>query len=146
MREALIKEGGLTGATVHQPVLKERNVTSIKLRSSLYYARNDVIRFNHTLSRYNIKAGDYLTVGEVTSQHKRKNTLSLTRENGKQLTLPLAALPKFKAENKDLERPIEIYRRAVLPLMVGDRVQFKRNSESIGIRNSELATINAITP
>lgn len=146
MRETLKNEGVLIGHEHYQPILKERNLTSIKMRESVYYAKNDVIRFNNTISRHHIQAGEYLTVGEITTHHKNNKTLPLTRENGKQITFNLASLPKFQTENKDLERPLEVYRKEVLPLMEGDRIQFKRNFESQGIRNSELGRIKAITP
>ncbi|HCJ1109598.1 TPA: conjugative transfer relaxase/helicase TraI [Legionella pneumophila] len=145
LRNTLIKEGALTGQEHLQPILKERNLTSIKLRNAAYYSQNDIIRFNNTNPRYNIKAGDYLTVGLVTNAHKKNNTLSLNRENGQTITFKLSSLPEFKTENKDLERPVEIYRQEMLSIMAGDQIQWKRNSEDKGIRNSELATIKEIT-
>ncbi|HBD7398683.1 TPA: conjugative transfer relaxase/helicase TraI [Legionella pneumophila] len=145
LRNALIKEGTLSGQEHQQPILKERNLTSIKLRNAIYYNKNDVIRFNNTAQRYNIKAGEYLTVGEVTNTHKQNNTLSLKRENGQIITFKLSSLPAFKTENKDLERPVEIYRQEMLNIMAGDQIQWKRNYEDKGIRNSELATIKQIT-
>lgn len=145
LREALQQEGQLTGATYQQAVLKERNLTSIQLRNSMYYSSQDVIRFNTPIPRYRIQAGDYLSVNSLSDQNKRKNTLSLKRANGTSVTLPLASLPKFKTHQKDLERPIEVYQQDQLQLMVGDKIQWKRNSELHGIRNSELSTIKAIT-
>jgi conjugative relaxase-like TrwC/TraI family protein len=145
IRDHLEQEGGLTGARHDQPTLKEHNLTSIKLRRAVYYSKNDVIRFNNTIARHAIKAGDYLTVEPITADHKKNNTLSLVRDNGKKITFNLSALPKFKAENKDLERPIEVYRQQTLTLMAGDKIQFKRNFESQGIRNSELAIVKTIT-
>jgi len=146
IRDALKNERALVGVEHKQPILKEHNLTSIKIREAVYYSKQDVIRFNNTIARYNIQAGEYLTVGAVTKANKSSNTLSLTRENGSTLTFKLAALPEFKAENKDLERPIEIYRKADLAIMAGDRIQFKRNFVKQGIRNSELGRIQAITP
>lgn len=145
LRKALQQEGRLTGATYQQTVLKERNLTSIQLRNSMYYSSQDVIRFNTPISRYRIQAGDYFSVNPLSDQNKRKNTLSLKRANGKSVILPLASLPKFKTHQKDLERPIEVYQQDQLQLMVGDKIQWKRNSESYEIRNSELGTIKAIT-
>jgi conjugative transfer relaxase protein TraI len=145
IRDALIKEGALTGNVHPQLILKERNLTSIKLRKAAYYVKNDVIRFNKTMVRHNIKAGEYLTVDQVSNKHKQNNTLSLKRENGQTLTFKLASLPAFKTENKDLERPIEVYRQETLHLMAGDQIQWKRNSEGKGLRNSELARIKQIS-
>ncbi len=145
LRERLETEGVLTGDKHIQPILKERNLTSKQLRYSAYYAKNNVIRFNNAIAKHNIKAGDYLTVEHVTAQHKRSNALSLIRDNGKKITFNLALLPKFRTENKDLERPVEVYRQETLMLMAGDKIQFKRNFEQQGIRNSELARISAIT-
>ncbi|MGM9451934.1 conjugative transfer relaxase/helicase TraI [Legionella bozemanae] len=145
LRRALIQEGTLTGQEHLQPILKERNLTGIKHRNAAYYSQNDIIRFNHAIKRYNIKAGDYLTVGQVTNANKEKNTLPLTLENGQTIKFKLSSLPEFKIENKDLERPVEIYRQEQLSLMTGDQIQWKRNSEQNGIRNSELATIKQIT-
>ncbi|WP_392536747.1 conjugative transfer relaxase/helicase TraI [Legionella sp. 227] len=145
LRGALINEGTLTGQVHLQPILKERNLTGIKLRNAAYYSQNDVIRFNHSINRYNIKAGDYLTVGLVTNANKQKNTLPLKLENGQTIIFKLSSLPEFKTENKDLERPVEVYRQEQLSLMAGDQIQWKRNSEHNSIRNSELATIKQIT-
>jgi conjugative transfer relaxase protein TraI len=145
LRSALVKEGTLTGQEHLQPILKERNLTSIKLRNAIYYNQKDVIRFNSSIPRQNIKAGEYFTVGQVTNAHKKNNTLSLKREHGQTITFKLSSLPAFKTENKDLERPIEVYRQEVLKLMAGDQIQWKRNGEDKGIRNSELATIKQIT-
>lgn len=144
LRNALIQEGTLTGQEHLQPILKERNLTGIKLRNAAYYSQNDIIRFNHTIQRYNIKAGDYLTVGQVTNKNKHNNTLILKHENGQAIKFKLSSLPEFRTENKDLERPVEVYRREQLSLMAGDQIQWKRNSEHNGIRNSELATIRQI--
>lgn len=145
MRESLRKEGTLLGTEHQHSVLKERNMTAIKLRNTVYYSEHDVLRFNTNNSQYHIKAGDYLTIGSMTEDHKRKNTLPLIRSDGTSLTFKLSSLPKFKTTNKDLERPIEVYNQHHLGLMAGDKIQWKRNSETYGIRNSELGTIKAIT-
>lgn len=144
-REGLKIEGTLQGEEFIHATLKERNLTSKQIRFAAYYSKNDVIRFNFPISRHNIKTGDYLTVGEVSEQQKNRNTLSLIRDNGKSITFDLALLPKFKTENKELERPIEIYRPQKLSLMQGDKIQFKRNFEQQKIRNSELGHVKAIT-
>lgn len=146
MRTELIKEGGLTGPIHQQETLQERNLTSIQLRKAAYYMKGDIIRFNHSNRFYNIKSGDYLSVGSLTNANKKSNKLTLVRENGQKMMFRLSALPAFKAENKDLERPVEIYRKQTLDLMAGDKIQWKRNSESKEIRNSELATIKKISP
>lgn len=145
IRESLISEGILTGKEYKQQVLKERNLTSIKLRKAVFYTKNDVIRFNNPVERYNIKSGDYLHVQAITNTNKQKNTLCLKRDNGQIFTFKLSYLPEFKTENKDLERPVEVYRQEFLNLMTGDTVQWKRNNERKGIRNSELATIKEVT-
>lgn len=145
LRDALCKEGVLTGAEHEQGTLKEKNLTSIMLRKAPYYTGDDVIRFNINIPKYHIRSGDYLTVQAVNKKHKDNNTLSLLRENGQSFNFKLSDLPKFKTENKDLERPIEVYNKQILPLMAGDKIQWKRNFEKMGIRNAELATIKNIT-
>ncbi|MFA6302177.1 MAG: conjugative transfer relaxase/helicase TraI [Legionella sp.] len=145
MRESLRKEGALLGTEHQHSVLKERNMTAIKLRNAIYYTEHDVLRFNTNNPQYHIKAGDYLTIGSMSEDHKRKNALPLIRSDGSSLTFKLSSLPKFKTSNKDLERPIEVYSKHQLGLAEGDRIQWKRNSEPYGIRNSELGTIKAIT-
>lgn len=145
LRDNLRKEGVLTGDEYTQATLKEKNLTSIMLRKAAYYSRDDVIRFNENIAHYAIKAGDYLSVQAVTKKQKDNNTLMLRRENGQSFAFKLSSLPKFKTENRDLERPIEVYKKQELHLMVGDKIQWKRNYEKMGIRNAELATLNAIT-
>jgi hypothetical protein len=63
------------------------------MREAVYYSKNDVVRFNNTISRHNILAGEYLTVGKMTVNHKINKTLPLIRENGKELTINLSSLP-----------------------------------------------------
>jgi len=145
LRQGLQKEGKLTGGIHQQPILIERKMTGIQLRNSMYYSAKDVIRFNTAISRYRIQAGEYLTVNPISEQNKNKNTLSLQRSDGKSFTLPLNSLPQYKAHQKDLERLLEVYQQGKLQLMQGDKIQWKRNSEPYGIRNSELGIIKTIT-
>ncbi|SFM08110.1 conjugative transfer relaxase/helicase TraI [Legionella jamestowniensis] len=145
IRNRLKEEGVLTGAVHHQKILISRPITSIELRNSIYYASGEVLRFNVTVPRYNIKSGDYLTVQDVTSKNKKANSLSLLRDNGRSITIPLSALPKFNPSEKDLERPIEVYRESRIELQAGDTIQWKRNDEAKAIHNSDTATIKAIS-
>lgn len=145
IRRRLKEEGVLTGVTHHQNILFARPITSIELRNSIYYASGEVVRFNVTIPRYNIKSGDYLTVHDITSKNKKANTLSLLRDNGRSITLPLSALPKFNPSEKDLERPIEVYRAGRIEIQAGDTIQWKRNDESKAIHNSDTATVKSIS-
>lgn len=145
MREALKKEGTLQGVEHQHTVLKERNMPGIKLRKSIYFSENDVLRFNTNISHNQIRAGDYLTVGALTEKNKKTNSLPLIRADGSTLIFKLSSLPKFKTHNMDLERAVEVYTKHSLDLVKGDKVQWKRNSESFGIRNSELGTIKSIS-
>lgn len=145
IRNRLKEDGVLTGVTHHQKTLIARPITSIELRNSIYYASGEVVRFNITLPRYNIKSGDYLTVQDITSKNKKANTLSLLRDNGRSITVPLSALPQFNPSEKDLERPIEVYREGRIEIQTGDIIQWKRNDESKKIHNSDTATIKAIS-
>lgn len=145
MRYRLKEEGVLTGDTLYQNILSARPLTSIELRESVYYTEDDVLRFNINVPRFNIKSGDYLTVQELSSKHKQTKSLCLLRENGRKFTFPLNALPEFKETLKDLERPIEIYRKGMIELQAGDIIQWKRNDQSLKINNSELATIQTIS-
>lgn len=145
LRNSLVKEGVLTGTEHTQSVLREKNLSSIMIRKAPYYTGDDVIRFNINIPKYHIKAGDYVRVEAVNQHHKNNNTLSLLREDGKSFIFKLSALPAFKTQNKDLERPLEVYRKHLLPVMAGDKIQWKRNFEKMGVRNAELATIKNIT-
>ena len=145
IRHALVDEGGLKGRVLMQNTLTNRPITSIESRKSQYYTKDEVLRFNISLPRYGITSGDYLGVQDITHKHKKNNTLSLTRDNGRTITIPLSALPKFQEDCKDLERPIEIYRKAKIELQVGDKIQWKRNHQAFGICNSDLAIIKEIT-
>ena len=145
IRHRLKEEGVLTGVAHHQKILTARPITSIELRNSIYYASGEVVRFNVTIPRYNIKSGDYLTVQDITSKNKKANTLSLLRDNGRSITVPLTALPKFNPSEKDLERPIEVYREGRIEIQAGDIIQWKRNDEAKAIHNSDKATIKAIS-
>ena len=145
IRHRLKEEGSLTGDCIHQNILASRPLTSIELRESIYYTRDDVLRFNINIPRFNIKSGDYLTVQDITSKHKQSKSLCLSRENGRAFTFSLNALSDFKESSKDLERPIEIYRKGRIELQAGDIIQWKRNEKTLGINNSELAKIQSMT-
>lgn len=145
IRNRLKDEGVLRGDVHHQNILIARPITSIELRNSIYYTSGEVVRFNVSLPRYNIKSGDYLSIQDITSKNKKANTLSLLRDNGRSITIPLNALPKFNPSEKDLERPIEVYREGKIEIQAGDIIQWKRNDESQKIHNSDTATIKAIS-
>lgn len=145
IRHKLKEEGTLTGDTLYQTILSSRPSTSIELRESVYYTRDDVLRFNINIPRFNIKSGDYFTVQELSAKHKNNKSLCLLRENGRAFTFPLKALPEFKEANKDLERPVEIYRKRVIEIQAGDIIQWKRNDKALGINNSDLAFIQTIS-
>ncbi len=144
MRETLKAELVLDGDTHIQDVLRERSMPAKKLRDSVYYKQNDVIRFNLNIPRYGIRAGDYLTVGELSEKNKAQKSLPLSFE-GKKINFHLKYLPKYRTENQDLERPIEVYYKDSIELLTGDKIQFKRNNESLGVRNSNLGVVSAIT-
>ena len=143
MRATLKEESSLQGDAYHQDVLKERAIPSIKLRECVYYKPNDVIRFNLSIPRYGIRTGDYLTVGTLSEKNKAQKSLPLSFE-GKKINFHLKHLPEFRTENKDLERPIEVYYKDSIELLAGDKIQFKRNNESLGIHNSNLGVVTAI--
>lgn len=145
IRQKLKEEGGLTGEALDHSILSSRPLTSIEIRESVYYSRDDVLRFNISLPRFKIRSGDYLTVQELTPKHKQSKSLRLLRENGRAFTFPLSALPGFKESAKDLERPIEIYRKGSIEIQAGDIIQWKRNDQSLGINNSEIAKVQKIT-
>lgn len=146
IRAALTKNGELKGIEHYQKTLVEKPFSSIALRKAVYYAKGDIIRFNQSLKNSPIRTGDYWRVGDITSAHKRKNSLPLINEDGKTINLKLSALPAFNSDTKDLERPVEIYQTRTISLMAGDKIQWKRNQEKLDIRNMELATIQKITP
>lgn len=144
MRESLKAEAVLDGDTHIQDVLRERSIPAKKLRESVYYKQNDVIRFNLSIPRYGIRAGDYLTVGELSEKNKAQKSLPLSFE-GKKINFHLKYLLGYRTENQDLERPIEVYYKESIELLCGDKIQFKRNNELLGIRNSNLGVVSAIT-
>ncbi|HBD7476117.1 TPA: conjugative transfer relaxase/helicase TraI [Legionella pneumophila] len=145
IRARLKEEGGLTGDAIEQEVLVSRPLTSIELRQSVYYEKGEILRFNTAIKRYNINAGDYLTVLNLDTKSRQKNTLRLLRDNGRCVNLPLSALPKFNPNEKDLERPVEVYRVGQIELQAGDIIQWKRNDAKKGLHNSDLAKIQSIS-
>lgn len=143
IREGLKKEGVISGSGVSLPILKSKDLEEIQLHYAQYYAKGDVIRFNHHSSRHNIKAGEYLKVEKVHAQ--QSNELTLMRENGSKLNYKLNALPKYRSTRAGFERHIEVYTQELLELVDGDKIQWTKNFKREGISNSERATISKIT-
>lgn len=144
VREGLKKEGVLAGEEYFLPVLKPKPIEEVQVRHSQYYREGDVLRFNLNLPRFKIAAGDYFTVGRLTSSLREKKELSLIASDGKALRFPLSELPSFKPTRAGLNRPLEVYEKGELALCVNDQLVITRNQQQRGLVNSALARVKAI--
>ena len=134
IREELVKEGTLgqdeiiTTRYVRCSKTEER-----KLREVKCYKENQVLLFNKAVTAHRVNPGEYFTVGEITTAHRKSGSLPLIRENGRKITFKIKNLPKFKQERSEIDRPIELYEKKEISLRVGDRVMWKKNNGCIGI-------------
>jgi conjugative transfer relaxase protein TraI len=144
LRDGLKQEIVLTGESIHQSVLKAKNIEAVQQRFVAYYHKGDVIRFNKKFQKYSIKPGCYYKVGDIDKIHRRDNVLPLIDENGKLIQFALKNLPQYKTHTGPFERVIELYQTKSLELLVGDKVMWTRNFKKDDIRNGQCATIQEI--
>lgn len=145
IREELVKEGSLgQDEIVTTRYVRCSKTEERKLREVKCYKENQVLLFNKAVTAHRINPGEYFTVGEITKAHRKSGSLPLIRENGRKITFKLKNLPKFKQERSEIDRPIELYEKKEISLRVGDRVMWKKNNSSIGVKNGEVCQICAI--
>jgi conjugative transfer relaxase protein TraI len=144
IREGLKKEGTLSGYEVSLNTLKPKALEEVQHHHVQYYQPGDVLRFNIHLPRSRIKAGDYLTVGDLTTKHGNSKTIPLTNSEGKSVLLHLKDLPEYKPTRAGLNRPIEFYETATLALCINDQVLVTRNNNQSGMVNSSLASVKSL--
>lgn len=144
IRDGLKKEGILGNNETVFTVLKAKALEEVQLYYAQYYAKGDVIRFNHDSKRLGIKRGDYLTVNQVSPDNKRDNTLVLLHACGKKVNFRLNELPKYKSTRAGFKRHIEVYKQEALELANGDRILWTRNFKQDGVVNSERAVVSSI--
>ncbi|HAT8643605.1 MobF family relaxase [Legionella pneumophila] len=144
LRKGLINEGVLEGDVYMQTVLKAKSIEAVQQRFVDYYQKGDVVRFNQSFKKGQLKLGSYYTVGQISSIHRRDNVLPLINENGKHIQFPLKNLPHYKTHSAPFERVIELYDAKSLELIKGDKVMWTRNFKDLGIRNGQCAVLSEV--
>lgn len=145
IREGLVQQNKLSKIEHVTPKLIQSYTEQIDLRKSSSYEEGQVVLFNKNISAHRISPGEYLKVGEITKTHLKHNTLPLIRENGRQLKFKLDNLPKYNETRREIDRPIELFKEETLSLREQDKIIVKKNNSKLGIRNSDLGTIQEIT-
>lgn len=145
IREGLKNEHSLTGTSINHTVLKAKNLAPMQQRFIGYYQSGEVLRFNQTINKQNIKLGEYYTVGSITAYHQQKNILPLINQQGKKQQFSLKYLPAYKTHNSAFERVIEVYQPKNIELQVGDKLMWTRNSKGLNIRNGQCFSLQEIT-
>lgn len=144
IRQGLKEEGTLIGKEWVIETLKHKALEEIQHHYTQSYQEGDVLRFNLQLPRSRIQAGDYLTVGAITEQHRKNKTVPLMNREGKSVTLHLKDLPAYKPTRAGFNRLIEVYETVPLFLCMNDKVLITRNNKEAGLVNSSLAVVKSI--
>lgn len=145
IREGLKQENLLQGEKYQQIILKAKAFEAIQQRFVSYYQKDDVIRFNQSYKNHLIKHGNYYTVGAILPKHRKNNLLPIINQQGKIITFPLKMLPQYKTHTAAFERIIEVYKKDLIELQVGDKLMWLRNSKSFGIRNGDTFELQEIS-
>jgi conjugative relaxase-like TrwC/TraI family protein len=132
IRQRLRKEGKLgVGEHAAKVYLERGDMTGAERASAAsYLPGEDVVRFNRASKVYGVKAGDYARVAAVD---RRENTLTVLKEDGRELTYNPARLSG-----------VEVYREAERPFSEGDRVQFRAPFKKHRIGRGALGTLSKI--
>jgi conjugative relaxase-like TrwC/TraI family protein len=120
----------LTGDALKTPVYLPTDRREIEKKNIETYQSTDVIRFSTHHPRLGVKAGDYVTVLAIDTQHHR---LHLKNENNQ----------TFYWSPKNLQKPsdIEIYKQETREFLCNDTIIFRRNNEAEGIFNGDKAVV-----
>lgn len=129
VRSRFKESGVLSGASVSVNALQSKDMATVDLTATINYQAGDVIRFNKSVARLNIKGGEYYTVEKTTPE-----LIILQDSNGEKLSWS----PFRHSYSKG---SIELYQKQNIELMAGDLIRWRRNFEEKGIINSETAQI-----
>ncbi|HEY2599657.1 MAG TPA: MobF family relaxase, partial [Candidatus Dormibacteraeota bacterium] len=94
------------------------------------YHEGDVMRYTRGSKAEGIERGSYAT---VLSANARENTITIEREDGQSVTYDPRRL-----------KGVNVYRETRQEFATGDRIQFTAPDKSLGVRNRDLGTIQAI--
>ncbi len=127
VRENLKQDGTLIGPAVTSKVMVAKDLTTAEKHIALSFENGDFIRFNSNITRLGIKAGDYYQVVDT-----KQEQLILCNDAGIK-----TSWNPFRHSKGN----IEVYREESREIMPGDLIRWRRNFESKGIVNSEIAHV-----
>lgn len=130
VRCGLKQEGTLTGPEISSNILIAKDLTFPETNFALSFEKENLVKFNHSISRLGINRGDYLKV----TGNKDHKVLLVDQNNNKVHWDPNRFAAYFKGA-------IEVYTVDSRQLMAGDQIRWQRNDEARGIVNSEIAEI-----
>lgn len=131
IRELLIKNGTLQGKESNTNILLPKDMTNTEKNSFYSYEVGDFIRFNFKSHRLGIEAGDYL---EIVKSDPNTQLLSLKDAEGRHIHWSPRDQPKWSGA-------IEIFQQESRQLMMGDKIRWRKNDETRGIINGEVAEV-----
>ncbi len=120
----------LTGDALKTPVYLPADRREVQKRNIEAYESSDIIRFSTNHPRLGVKAGDYVKVIQIDTQHHR---LHLKNENNQTFY--------WSPKNLQKSSDIEIYKQESREFICNDTIIFKRNNESQGIFNGDKAIV-----
>lgn len=132
VREQFKEKGVLNGASIMANVLQAKDMATVDLTANINYQAGDTVRFNKSISRLGIKAGEYYTIQKSTPE-----LITLQDSEGNRHSWN----PFRHSYSKG---SIELYQKQNLELMAGDLIRWRRNFEDRGIINSETAQVIAV--
>jgi conjugative relaxase-like TrwC/TraI family protein len=129
IREALKREGAVTGPEVETSVLVQRDLTRAEISQARLYEVGDLVRFGRGYAKLGVEAGTYL---EVLSVNVEQGSVRLGM-----------GLDTVDWEPRRAGK-VEVYRAETRQLMAGEVIRWTRNDRDGGRRNGELATVLAV--
>lgn len=144
IRHGLQKDQTLQGPKYKQQILNRVNLEKAESKLASYYQAGNIVKFNEDVKKFNIQKGDYLTIEPITKSLLKKNTLQLTRENGRKITVPIDTIPTQQRGDKK-QLLIELYSKAEIELQENDKIIFTKSNNAENIANSDIGKVLKIT-
>lgn len=119
IREGLKKQNMLSGAETTTYAFINRNLSKAQRLKAINYKIGDWLLFNRIFGNLDIDKREYV---EIVAIDKEKNVLTVTKSNGKKMTIKL---DQFKNYSSSL---FNTYAREERSLMAGDVIRWLRNN------------------
>ena len=136
IRQGLIKEGKIKGASLKNFKYLNKNLEEAKKKKTAYYNAGDIILFNKKIDYLGVDKGSY---AKVTNVNQANNNLTIEYNGKSTLINPEKVIGTRRGV-------IEVFEEMTVTLQKGDKIVFTRSaSDESGILNAQEAQIDAIT-